>query len=115
MSLRITPLIISLLFMLVKGSLGQSLMIQDGFGRDLLQDTLRMVDWEGEIANPAIRIVLIADASAAFPISVELKADHPRLYFDMPSQTGMNGPAKTLQITSVDPVEIYLSIFSGSR
>ena len=90
---------------------GQGLEIQDGFGRNISADSVRMVDWEGEIANPAIKISLIPNASATFPIDVQLTADHPRLYFNMPSQTGVNGPSKNLQIVSANPVDVYLSVF----
>jgi hypothetical protein len=83
------------------------IVVQDIFGRRLNEFGLVLVDWEGYIANPAIKFFVIPPANAVFPGTATLSANNPRLYFDLPSQVGPSGPTKTIAFpdaTSIVPV-----------
>jgi len=54
--------------------------IEDIFGRSLADHGLVLVDWEGYIANPAIRFVLVPPPDAAYPARVVVRCREPRLY-----------------------------------
>lgn len=91
----------------VKGQL----IIRDIFGRDLSGQSIKLVDWEGYMANPAIQLSLQAPNTASFPITVTLSANGSRLYFNMPSVVGNAGPSKSITLSNTTPVNFYLSIF----
>ena len=75
-------------------------MIRDIFGRPLDRHGLVLVDWEGQIANPAIRIDLVSPPDAAYPVRFLIRAKEPRLYFDLPSRSGPSGPSKEVLLQS---------------
>jgi hypothetical protein len=84
--------------------------VLDVFGRPV--EALRLVDWEGHIANPALRFELVAPEGTAFPATATLTADHPRLYFLTPNATvGPGGPTKTLFVPNGTPVPFRFSLF----
>jgi hypothetical protein len=85
--------------------------VQDIFGRDIAANGIILVDWEGYMANPAIEFFIVPPWGAAFPVSVTVKAPEPRLYFDLPSEAGRNGPEKQLRITGKAPVSLSVAIF----
>ena len=81
--------------------------LRDVFGRVVNETGIVLVDWEGHIANPAMKYSVELPGGAA-----TLSSSEPRLYFDLPSSTGANGPTKTL--VSEDPTqatEFHISIF----
>jgi uncharacterized protein (TIGR03437 family) len=82
------------------------LVVQDIFGRTLNQAGITLVDWDGYMANPAIRFQIIPPPDAAFPASALLSANDQRLYFDLPSLVGANGPTKTIQFASASSKEV---------
>ena len=69
-------------------------LIQDIFGRPLDRHGLVLVDWEGPIANPAIRFDLVPPPDAAYPVRFVIRSQSRRLYFDLPSTSGPTGPIK---------------------
>src|ERR1035441_8803648 len=86
--------------------------VQDIFGRSLNQHGITLVDWDGYMANPLIKLYLFAPTNAALPGSATLTAGGPRLYFDTPSTVSSNGPSKTASITNANVgVPVQLSIF----
>jgi hypothetical protein len=86
--------------------------IFDRFGRELNPHGLVLVDWEGQIANPALEFRVAAPASAVFPSTATLSANGARLYFDAPSGVGAAGPAKTLSFhNATDRPAFRLAIF----
>ena len=81
--------------------------VRDMFGREVNETGIVLVDWEGHIANPAMKYSVELHGGTAILSSTE-----PRLYFDLPSSTGANGPTKAL--ASEDPThapEFRVSIF----
>lgn len=85
--------------------------VRDIFGRDIGAHGIILVDWEGYMANPAIEFSIVPPSDAVFPISVTVKGPEPRLYFDLPSEAGPNGPTKQLQIANAAPVSLSVAIF----
>jgi hypothetical protein len=86
--------------------------VTDIFGRVVNERGLTLVDWEGYMANPAIKFFIKPPASATFPLSVTLTANSARLYFDLPSTTGANGPVKNVSLSSPSSrIPIFISIF----
>jgi hypothetical protein len=86
-------------------------MIQDLFGRPLDRHGLVLVDWEGQIANPAIRFDVVPPPDAAYPVRFVIRGKHPRLYFDLPSGSGPDGPRKELLFNGPARFTMAVSIF----
>src|SRR5262245_17057306 len=70
------------------------LIVEDAFGRSINKRGVTLVDWEGYIANPAIKIRLTPPFGMSYPAKAVLTAKEPRLHFDLPSTTGADGPRK---------------------
>lgn len=86
--------------------------VQDIFGRPLNQHGITLVDWDGYMANPLLKIYVFPPTNAVLPGSATLSADGGRLYFDTPSSVSSTGPSKTISLTSATPgVPVRLSIF----
>jgi hypothetical protein len=86
--------------------------VQDVFGRSLNQHGITLVDWDGYMANPLIKVYLFAPTNAALPGSATLTASGARLYFNTPSTVSSNGPSKSVSITSAGVgVPVQLSTF----
>lgn len=84
----------------------------DIFGRSLNQQGVTLVDWEGYLACPLIKIYLLPPTNAALPGSTTLTANGARLYFDTPASVSGVGPGKTVFFPDpVTPVPVRLSIF----
>lgn len=89
----------------------QDLDVQDKFGRSLSDAEIVLVDWEGHLANPAIRLMIVPPIDAVLPGSASVRAFSSRLYFNNPSTIGASGPAKTLSMPSSNPQSLFVSIF----
>jgi hypothetical protein len=87
------------------------LVVEDIFGRSINGHGLVLVDWEGYMANPAIKFYLVPPPDAALPARAVLTAREPRLYFDLPSQAGPKGPRKEVLLETRQKVPVHLSIF----
>lgn len=85
--------------------------VEDIFGRDVSTYGLTVVDWEGYMANPAIEFSIAPPPGALLPVRVSMRAREPRLYFDLPSQAGPDGPSKELALTNMQPVSVAMGIF----
>ncbi len=86
--------------------------VNDIFWRSLDQHGVTLVDWDGDLANPLIKVYLLPPTNAVLPGSATLTANGARLYFDTPSRVSSNGPGKTISLTSETAgVPVGLSIF----
>jgi hypothetical protein len=89
--------------------------VQDVWGRSLNKVGVTLVDWEGQLANPAVRLTLRPPARAVFPVTFHLSANSPRLYFDdlgTRSSVGADGPRKTVSALDKDArPAVHLAIF----
>lgn len=89
----------------------EEIVFEDIFGRRLNEGGMTLVDWEGQIANPAIQIFVRPPSDAAFPATATLSAAEPRLYFNLPSAATVAGPSKSLSFPNASPVPVFISIF----
>jgi hypothetical protein len=86
--------------------------LTDRWSRSLNGQTVTLLDWEGQIANPSARLFLRAPATGNFPISVDLTANHGRLYFDLPSTVSSNGPSKRITLFQPNQTQSFrIAIF----
>ena len=86
--------------------------LTDIFERDLKTNGITLVDWDGYLANPAIKFYLHAPKGLTHPATATLSANGARLCFDLPSSVGSNGPAKTLTFDrETEKAPVLLSIF----
>lgn len=90
-----------LLILAVFEGVGQNLKVLDRFDRDLVNKEIIIVDLEGYMANPVVKLTVVPDANVTLPLSLTVKASGPRFYFNTPSTTGANGPTKAIQINSL--------------
>jgi hypothetical protein len=89
--------------------------VEDLFHRDLSAYGLVVPDWQGYMANPAIEFFIAPPDGAMLPVTVSLAANDPRLYFDLPSAAGPQGPRKEIQIASRDLASVYIAIFPARK
>ena len=88
---------------------------EDIFGRSLNTRGMTLVDWEGQIANPAIKIFVRPPSDATFPATAVISSTQPRLYFDLPSTATATGPSKTLSFPNSTPVPELTSRDAAAR
>src|SRR5579863_3212046 len=87
------------------------LSVEDVFGRVLDDHGLVLVDWEGYLANPAIRFFVRPPQGAKYPGRLILSAKETRLYFDLPSEAGPQGPRKEVVVDAPGKIPAFLAIF----
>ena len=85
----------------------ERVIFRDVFGREVNETGLVLVDWEGHIANPAMKYFVELPGATA-----TLSSGEPRLYFDLPSWAGPIGPTKALVSEGpTQAAEFHISIF----
>jgi hypothetical protein len=94
-----------------KGGFLNEMVVLDRFGRRVNEHGITLVDWEGEIANPAIQLKIVPPSDTTFPATAVISCPGPRVYFDEPSTTGLSGSTKTLTFTNNTPLPLLVSIF----
>ncbi|WP_219461774.1 Ig domain-containing protein [Nonomuraea rhizosphaerae] len=71
--------------------------VVDMFGRTINAYGVKLVDWEGYLANPYVQVTVRPPQDAQFPVTIELKAEGTsRLMMDLPSRLTATGATKTL-------------------
>ena len=85
--------------------------VEDRFGRSLAGPGLILTDWEGYMANPAIKLRIRPPAGATFPARATLTADDSRISFDLPSEAGPHGPRKVISFDGPAAVAVAVAIF----
>ena len=91
------------------------ILVEDIFGRRLNEHGLTLVDWEGPIANPAIKVFVAPPEEAALPARAVLTSRQPRAYFNLPSTIGPRGPSKTLTFHTREKQPVFVSIFPDRK
>ena len=85
--------------------------VADRFGREVNSTGITLVDWEGYIANPAMKYT-VKEPSDPAVTRVTLSSSEPRLHFNLPSWSGVEGSRKELDFSGTSSqVEFYISIF----
>jgi len=73
----------------------------DMFGRTINDYGIDLVDWQGYIANPYVKLTVKPPVTAAYPVTVTLRAQGTsRLMMDLPSTLSATGATKTLTFAS---------------
>lgn len=71
--------------------------VVDRFGRVVNEYGVKLVDWEGYLANPYVELTVRPPANGPFPVTIDLKAEGTsRLMMDLPSQLSATGATKRL-------------------
>ncbi len=71
--------------------------VVDMFGRTINDYGIELVDWQGYLANPYLKLTVKPPTNASFPVTINLKAEgSSRLMMDLPSTVSATGAAKTL-------------------
>jgi hypothetical protein len=105
--MKLVLLLLTLIPLLLPGQA-----IKDKWGRDLRDNGIILVDWEGHIANPAIQLFITPpqDWGASF-IQIRITANHTRIYFSQLSSTTDSGPSRYIRFDTMDPLPMFVSIF----
>lgn len=87
--------------------------LRDRFGRTVNERGIVLVDWEGQLANPAVELHLTPPPEAGpFPTTATLTANSRRIYFDLPSRMAPEGPVKVVTFaTATSSVPVRVAIF----
>jgi hypothetical protein len=91
--------------------------VTDGFCRDVTARGVTLVDWDGFLANPAISITVTPPDGLAYPATLSITSDEPRIYFDPDARPGRSAgalypaPSDSLSLASGAPVQILVGIF----
>ncbi|MEQ4722260.1 Ig domain-containing protein [Nonomuraea sp. B19D2] len=71
--------------------------VVDMFGRTVNDYGVKLVDWQGYLANPYVELTVKPPADVRYPVTIDLKAEGTsRLMMDLPSQLTATGATKTL-------------------
>src|SRR6476659_6797567 len=106
------PFMLLVMFFSIASARSAEVVVEDIFGRRLNESGLILVDWEGPIANPAIKFLIVPPGDAAFPARAVLTSTEQRVYFNLPSEIGANGPRKFLEFKNREKLSLLASIFS---
>ncbi|MFE6074995.1 LamG-like jellyroll fold domain-containing protein [Paenibacillus sp. NPDC057886] len=83
--------------------------IIDIFGRTLNDYGVELVDWQGYIANPYVKLNVVPPNEAAYPLTIDIKAKGTsRLMMDRPSTLSATGAAKTLTFQNTGESKHFL-------
>ncbi|MGN9845948.1 Ig domain-containing protein [Nonomuraea sp. H19] len=75
--------------------------VVDLFGRTVNDYGVKLVDWQGYLANPYVELTVKPPPDVRYPVTVDLKAEGTsRLMMDLPSQLTATGATKTLTFAS---------------
>jgi len=90
-------------------STGEEAKIIDIFGRTLNDYGVELVDWQGYIANPYVKLNVVPPEDAVYPLTIDIKAKGTsRLMMDRPSTLSATGAAKTLTFQNAGESKPFL-------
>ncbi|SEF89436.1 Putative Ig domain-containing protein [Nonomuraea solani] len=88
----------------------------DMFGRNVNSYGVKLVDWQGYLANPHIELTVRPPSDVSFPVSIDLKAEGTsRLMMDLPSQLTATGATKTLTFANASEQKIFRLAIHSKR
>jgi hypothetical protein len=110
---RLFPVLsLSILACFARTASAANVTVIDIFGRDITANGIVLVDWEGHLADPALKINIKPPAGTAFPATATPSANGARLYFDLPCDVGPNGPQKSISFPNeASSTAVLISIF----
>ncbi|MDR8412617.1 Ig domain-containing protein [Nonomuraea sp. 3-1Str] len=90
--------------------------IVDMYGRVVNDYGVKLVDWQGYLANPYIELTVKPPQDARFPVTIDLKAEGTsRLMMDLPSQLTATGATKTLTFASASEQKTFKLAIHSKR
>ncbi len=90
--------------------------VVDRFGRVINDYGVKLVDWEGYLANPYIELTVRPPAGGPFPVTVDLKAEGTsRLMMDLPSQLTATGATKQLTFANANETKTFKLAIHSKR
>ncbi|RYG22986.1 hypothetical protein EON82_15445 [bacterium] len=89
-----------------------ALHVQDGWGREIDSRGITLLDWEGHLANPAVKLRVELPEGTEFPAQLYVHGTSHRLHFDRSDEEDRYGIAKRIVLPKpVKSVDILVSIF----
>ncbi len=88
-----------------------NIQVLDAFGRDVTTHGITLLDWEGQIANPAIKLSLELPSDLKYPAQVYLSGTSSRVHFDRGTPDDRNGIGKRMELRADSPREFYVAMF----
>ncbi|MFI7132642.1 Ig domain-containing protein [Nonomuraea sp. NPDC050153] len=90
--------------------------VVDMFGRTVNDYGVKLVDWQGYLANPYVELTVKPPSDARYPVTVDLKAEGTsRLMMDLPSQLTATGATKTLTFASASDQKVFRLAIHSKR
>jgi hypothetical protein len=90
--------------------------IIDIFGREVNDYGIELVDWQGYIANPYVKLTVRPPATAAYPLTITLHAEgSSRLMMDLPSTIAATGAVKTLTFNNSSEQKSFMLEIAPDR
>ena len=93
----VAVLLASFLVLIPTAHAAPTAQVIDRFGRVVNDYGVKLVDWQGYLANPYIQLTVAPPPDVAYPVTIDLKAEGTsRLMMDLPSQLTATGATKRL-------------------
>ncbi|WP_344934298.1 Ig domain-containing protein [Sphaerisporangium flaviroseum] len=90
--------------------------VVDMFGRTVNDYGIKLVDWEGYLANPYVELTVRPPQDVPFPVTVDLKAEGTsRLMMDLPSRLTATGATKRLTFAGAAEQKIFRLAIHSKR
>ncbi|MFC4118184.1 Ig domain-containing protein, partial [Nonomuraea zeae] len=90
--------------------------VVDMFGRTVNDYGVKLVDWQGYLANPYVELTVKPPPELRYPVTVDLKAEGTsRLMMDLPSQLTATGATKTLTFASATEQKLFRLAIHSKR
>ncbi|ASA22425.1 putative Ig domain-containing protein [Paenibacillus donghaensis] len=100
----------------VSAAAANELSVIDIFEREVNGYGIDLVDWQGYLANPYIKLTVKPPANAVYPVTVTLQAEgSSRLMMDLPSTLSAGGATKTLKFTNAAESKNFLLEIAPDR
>ena len=90
--------------------------VVDRFGRVVNDFGVKLVDWQGYLANPYVELTVRPPQDAAFPVNIDLAAEGTsRLMMDLPSQLTATGATKRLTFANANEQKTFKLAIHSKR
>lgn len=90
--------------------------VVDMFGRIVNGYGVKLVDWEGYLANPYVELTVRPPQDVPFPVTIDLKAEGTsRLMMDLPSQLTATGATKSLTFANASEQKTFKLAIHSKR
>ncbi|WP_146178630.1 hypothetical protein [Nonomuraea fuscirosea] len=90
--------------------------VADLFGRTVNSYGVRLVEWQGYLANPYVELTVRPPADVRFPVTIDLKAEGTsRLMMDLPSRLTATGATETLTFANAAESKVFRLAIHSKR